>query len=92
MEMGFRGEQARLGVKDDFALPITQADLADALGLTVVHVNRSLRWLHIQGLVQMANRHVSIPDWEALADFASFRPLYMHPEGPRMLQSKDCPD
>lgn len=85
MEMGYRSEDAQLGARDDFALPVTQADLADALGLTVVHVNRSLKWLREQGMIKLAKGRMMITDWEALAYFSQFEPLYLHPEGPRGL-------
>jgi CRP-like cAMP-binding protein len=44
----------------DFDLPLTQVDLADALGLTSVHVSRTLRYLRQQGLIALSNRHVTI--------------------------------
>jgi CRP-like cAMP-binding protein len=86
MEMGYRMEQADLACKTEFTLPITQLDLSDALGLTPVHVSRSLKWLRDAGYVQMANQRVVIFDWAALASFCAFRPLYLHPEGPRTVQ------
>lgn len=85
MEMGYRLADARLGDRGDFAFPITQVDLSDALGLTAVHVNRSLRWLRTQGLIETLRGRMVIPDWDALADYCAFRPLYLHPEGPRTL-------
>lgn len=86
MEMGYRNEDAQLGERRDFAFPITQADLSDALGITPVHVNRSLKWLRDNGFIQMFRKgRMLIPDWDALAVFCAFRPLYLHPEGPRKL-------
>jgi CRP-like cAMP-binding protein len=43
-----------------FDLPLTQVELADALGLTPVHVSRTLRILRQQGLVEIRRRHVTI--------------------------------
>jgi CRP-like cAMP-binding protein len=83
MEMGYRVEEARLGSKTRFDFPVTQQDLSDALGLTPVHVNRSLKWLRDQGYVEVARKRVVIHDWQVLAAFCAFRPLYLHPEGPR---------
>ncbi|MEJ7935600.1 Crp/Fnr family transcriptional regulator [Sphingobium sp. AN558] len=85
MEIGYKLEAAGIDQKADYAFPITQIDLADALGLTPVHVNRCIQWLRSSGYIENAGRRMVIPDWGALADFASFRPLYMHPEGPRAL-------
>jgi hypothetical protein len=50
-----------------------------------VHVNRSLKWLRQQGFIQTSKGRMVIPDWAGLADFCAFRPLYLHPEGPRTL-------
>ncbi len=89
MEIGYRLEDAGLFGKADFTLPMTQADLSDALGMTPVHVNRSLRWLRQTGLINTPSRaRVEIPDWDVLADFCAFRPLYLHPEGPRTVPSR----
>ena len=67
-------------------MPITQADLSAALGLTPIHVNRSLKWLRESGLIQtLDRRRMVIPNWAALAEFCAFRPLYLHPEGPKEL-------
>ena len=86
MELGYRIENAQLGGRGDFVFPITQLDLSDALGLTPVHVNRSLKWLRDQRLIETRIKgRMVIPDWDALGDFCAFRPLYLHPEGPRTL-------
>lgn len=86
MEMGYRMEEAKLNSKCEFRFPITQMDMADALGLTPVHVNRSLKWLRDAGLIETSTRgRMVIPDWAALEEFCAFRPLYLHPEGPRTI-------
>ncbi len=74
-----------IGLSDGlkFVLPITQADLADALGLSPVHVNRSLQRLRADGIIRTYSKTVVIEDREALVREAEFRPDYMHPEGPR---------
>jgi CRP-like cAMP-binding protein len=87
LELGARSEKAGLGALDRFHLPLTQSDLADALGLTPIHVNRSLRALREAGYLTIERRVVTIPDVEALATMSAFRPLYLHPEGPRELSS-----
>lgn len=85
MEIGYRTEEAKIGSRDDFSFPVTQVDLADALGMTVVHVNRSLGWLRKAGFIKVLKKRIVIADWDALAHFAAFQPLYLHPEGPRTL-------
>jgi CRP-like cAMP-binding protein len=61
-----------------FALPITQVDLADATGLTSVHVNRMLKQLRDQEMLTFRNGAVDIHDWERLARVAEFDPAYLH--------------
>jgi CRP-like cAMP-binding protein len=72
----------RLGGKDEqvssFAFPLTQEQVADALGLTAVHVNRMLQALRNDGLIQTCNRHVTIPDGAKLRRFSGFDPAYLH--------------
>ncbi|MCW1432225.1 Crp/Fnr family transcriptional regulator [Novosphingobium sp. JCM 18896] len=87
LELGYKSEAAGLSPRSEYRLPMTQLDLADALGLTVVHVCRSLKWLREMGLLHLDRTRVVIPDWDALAHFAQFQPLYLHPEGPRALAS-----
>jgi CRP-like cAMP-binding protein len=62
----------------EFLLPISQGELADTVGLSIVHVNRSLKALREKHLVTFRGHHVSIPDMERLRDYASFDPTYLH--------------
>lgn len=66
-----------------FNLPVTQADLADAVGLSAVHTNRSLQKLREDGLIRSYGRTVVLEEVEALKRLSSFTPRYLHPEGPR---------
>jgi len=63
---------------DQVDWPITQADLADALGLSIVHVNRVLQQLRRQELVILRGRTLVISDWEGLRTVAGFDPAYLH--------------
>lgn len=63
-----------------FALPITQADLANALGLSVVHMNRTLQDLRRSGLIVLKGRVLTIPDVAALKTASMFDPNYLHLE------------
>ncbi len=71
----------RLGAVDGngarYHLPLTQEQLADALGLTSVHVNRTLQALRGEGLVATRGRAVTVPDMAALALAAEFDPSYI---------------
>lgn len=62
---------------DSFDCPLTQHDLADALGLTPIHVNRMLRELRERKLVEFRQGHVHILDWNGLAKFAGFEGDYI---------------
>jgi DNA-binding GntR family transcriptional regulator len=61
-----------------YELPMTQEQLADATGLTSVHVNRVLQALSKEGLIERERRFVRIPDWEALREAGGFVGPYLH--------------
>ena len=71
-----------VGLADEtgYALPLTQADLADVTGLTSVHVNRMLKKLRDGGLLTFRGSTVTIGDWEGLQRVAEFDPTYLHLE------------
>jgi CRP-like cAMP-binding protein len=60
------------------AFPLTQADLADAVGLSVVHVNRVLQRLRAEKLAVVRAGRLTISNWEGLATAAGFDPAYLH--------------
>ena len=62
-----------------YELPMTQDQLADALGLTPVHTNRMLMALRSEGLVSVNRNRVEIPDLRALEVVAEFDPTYLRP-------------
>lgn len=64
--------------KDGFKLELSQAELADTVGLTTVSVNRALQRLRGTGLIQQTSRDITIPDVAALKAFADFDPSYLH--------------
>lgn len=61
-----------------FLLPATQEHLADALGLTPVHVNRVLKRLREDGMVEIRRTRVHLPDVGALRDRAGFAERDVH--------------
>lgn len=68
-------------VKDDgFALPLTQDSLADCLGLTAVHVNRTLKELRERELVEFKSGRVTIRNLSGLQELAEFDPAYLYLE------------
>ena len=79
-EMALR--YARIGGQpaNGYELPMTQEQLADALGLTSVHVNRTLMGLRDSDLVAVSRNMVTIHDWAGLALVGEFDPAYLHLE------------
>lgn len=71
-----------VGMADEFRykLPLKQADLADATGLTSVHVNRMLRKLRNEEIITFRGGEVTIHDWDRLQQIAEFNPSYLHLE------------
>ena len=71
-----------VGLADEtgYDLPLTQTDLAECLGLTPVHVNRTLKQLRERGLVEFAGRRVVIHDRAGLERVAEFDPAYLYLE------------
>jgi len=63
-----------------FEMPLTQEMLADTLGLSIVHVNRTLRRLRENGLLHFSGDRLIIDDMEKLASIAEFSPQYLTPD------------
>jgi CRP-like cAMP-binding protein len=74
LELRDRLEIAGLGDQRRFPLPATQEVLADALGLSVVHINRILQQLRREKLIELHSGRVSLLDPEVLASVADYRP------------------
>lgn len=79
-EFATRLEAQGLGGPEGYTLPITQEQFADALGLTAVHVNRTLKVLEASGLISRNKRSITFPDWERLREVGDFNRRYLHME------------
>ena len=77
-EMFLRLETVGLTDGDSCNFPLTQVDLADATGLTAVHVNRTLQELRRNGLIELQSKTLVIPDFKALKAAAMFNDNYLH--------------
>jgi CRP-like cAMP-binding protein len=77
-EFGVRLAASGLGDRQSFELPMTQELLADAVGLTPVHVNRTLMDMERDGLFTRTIRYVVVPDWRRLASAGDFDEAYLH--------------
>lgn len=60
-----------------FEFPLSQAVMADALGLSPVHVNRTIRELRERNLISLRARTLKILDWDKLVAFSQFDPTYL---------------
>jgi CRP-like cAMP-binding protein len=65
---------------DSYDFPLTQRELAECLGLTAVHANRTLQELRRRGLIALENREVSLLDRSGLESVAEFDPSYLYLE------------
>lgn len=77
-EFSLRLEAAGLARDHRYELPMTQEQLADAVGLTSVHVNRVLRHLGEAGLISRDRRSITIEDWQRLREAGDFNERYLH--------------
>lgn len=73
LELRDRLHMAGLGQGDRFEMPLTQEMLADALGLTSVHVNRTLQAMRQQSLVTLREREVVLLDAAGLTRIADYQ-------------------
>lgn len=78
-EFSIRLQLAGLGKESHYELPMTQEQLADATGLTPVHINRTLRALEKEELISRPNpRAICIADWRKMAEAGDFDANYLH--------------
>jgi CRP-like cAMP-binding protein len=77
-EFAVRLEAQGLTQPGGFELPMTQEQLADATGLTSVHVNRVLRILELDGLITRNRRSIQFPSWQRIRDAGDFNRRYLH--------------
>jgi CRP-like cAMP-binding protein len=77
-ELYIRAHNIGLANSDRLAFPLTQVVLADALGLTPVHINRVLRKLRVEGVMEIGRGELTIADPQKLARIAGFQDNYLH--------------
>ena len=78
-EFALRLKVAGLGEQTNYEMPMTQEQLGDATGLTSVHINRTLKALEGERLIERANpRSITIGDWRKLAEAGDFNSAYLH--------------
>jgi CRP-like cAMP-binding protein len=77
-ELRLRLEVVGCTHQNSYRLPVSQADLADTTGLSVVHVNRALQVLQGSGMIHIEEQQVRILDEQELRRLAEFRSNYLH--------------
>ena len=80
-EWNRRLQAVGLADEEGCELPLTQVELADTVGLSTVHVNRSLQALRERGLITVGRKRLVITDLEGLRSLCGFRSNYLHLEG-----------
>ena len=82
LELAARLQLVGLSSTVGYACPLSQYMMADALGLSAVHVNRVLRDLRESGLVTFQQGQVTFQDFDGLVALADFDTAYLDQEGP----------
>jgi CRP-like cAMP-binding protein len=77
-ELLYRFRAVGLNEGNSCTLPLTQVELAETLGLSSVHVNRTLQELRRQKLITLENGTLTIQDLDALKEVSFFNPDYLH--------------
>jgi CRP-like cAMP-binding protein len=77
-ELYHRARSAGLGKVGSVHLPLHQGQLGDALGMSLVTVNRTLQALRRTGAMEFRNGELTVHDWRRLADTGEFDSSYLH--------------
>ena len=59
-------------------MPLSQAEMADVMGLSLVHMNRVIQAMRRENLVTWINQTITILDWDRLRSLAEFDPTYLN--------------
>lgn len=97
-EMLLRCKAVGLTDDDSFSMPLTQEEIGQTMGLSTVHVNRTLQDLRAQGLIVSTGKRMVVNDLDRLLDFAEFNANYLHQQaglparaGPPVAGKEDRP-
>lgn len=77
-ELYVRLRAVGLTESNSFMFPMTQSDIGDAMGLSTVHVNRSIQYLRALQLIALRDRRLHVLEWRGLQQEAMFDPAYLH--------------
>ncbi len=84
LELGARLKLVGLADGNSFECPLSQYLLADALGLSAIHINRVLRQLREDGLLTFRDGIVTFDDLDQLVELSGFERSYLDYEGPML--------
>lgn len=76
-ELALRSRAAGRGGPEGFTMPFTQLELADILGITSVHANRSMMTLRRAGLIERSGQEMIVLDWDGLVELGEFDQAYL---------------
>ncbi|MDF2983264.1 MAG: transcriptional regulator, Crp/Fnr family, partial [Devosia sp.] len=79
-EQFVRAQMAGLAEAQRYPFPLTQMQFGDALGLSIVHTNRTLQRLRRTGAIEWEDGVVEVFDWPLLRELGQFDPTYLHLE------------
>lgn len=77
-EIVTRMKSLGLGFENSFVLPLSQAEIGDATGMSSVHVNRSIQELRAAKLIAFKAHTLRLLDWEGLRKLGGFDPTYLN--------------
>ena len=77
-EQYYRAKASGLADSSFCTLPISQIQLGEALGMSVVTTNRTLQSLRKSGAVEFRGGVLNVRNWKRLADIGEFDPRYLH--------------
>lgn len=77
-EVLVRLQAVGLATENSYDLPLTQNEIADTMGLSDVHVNRTLQRLRSEGLIELKRGALTILEVERLKEFSGFNQNYLH--------------
>jgi CRP-like cAMP-binding protein len=84
-ELYYRGRVAGLTKPGSFRIPINQAQIGEALGMSIVTVNRTLQELRRTGSMEFRNSVLTVRDWKKLTEVGDFDSAYLHLKRPSRL-------
>ena len=76
-EIIYRTSGRNAATESSCPMPLTQTELADTLGLSVVHVNRTLMRFKQEGLINLRRGHIDVLDWPRFKAAAGFEASYL---------------